>query len=67
MFYSFVSSAKRNYIEPVVELFEFFHNSLFSAKSLQNPTSIDREEQNENMPSMGIEPTTSWLSLYWLS
>ena len=43
--------------------FEFFYNSLFSAKSLQNPASIDEEEQNKKMRIAGIEPTTSRSSL----
>ena len=39
-------------------LIEFFYNSLFLAKTWQNPTSIDGEEQNKKMPAVGIELTT---------
>ena len=38
---------------------EFFCNSLFSAKSWQNPASIDGEEQNKKLPLLDIEPMTS--------
>ena len=48
---------------------EFFYNSLFSAKSWQNPASIDRQEQNKSCPSgdwtqdlLIIMPTLYWLS-----
>ena len=30
-----------------MELFKFFYNSSFSAKSWQNPASIDRNEKNK--------------------
>ena len=43
--------------------FEFFYNLLFSAKSWQNPATIDGEEQNKKLPLVGIEPTTSRSSL----
>ena len=42
---------------------EFFYNSPFSAKSWQNPASMDKEEQNKKLPLVDIEPTTSWSSL----
>ena len=38
---------------------EFFYNSLFPAKSWQDPASIDREEQNKKLPLLRIECTTS--------
>ena len=38
---------------------EFFYNLSFSAKSWENPTSIDRKEQNKKMPLVGIEPITT--------
>ena len=37
----------------------FFYNSLFPAKSWQDPASIDGEEQNKKLPPQGIELTTS--------
>ena len=34
----------------------FFYNSLFPAKSWQDPASIDREKQNiKNLPLLGID------------
>ena len=43
---------------------EFFYNSLFSARSWQNPASIDGKEQNKKkLPPVGIELTTSWSSI----
>ena len=47
---------KRHSLSGKEEIFEFFFISLFSAKSWQNPASIDREEQNKKLPPVGIEP-----------
>ena len=33
---------------------ELVYNSLFSAKSWQNPTSIDEEERNKKLPQLGL-------------
>ena len=38
---------------------EFFYNSLYPAKSWQDPANIDGEEQNKKLPLLGIELTTS--------
>ena len=35
-------------------LIEFFYNSLFSAKSWQNPARIDEEEQYQNCNNWGL-------------
>ena len=53
----------------LASLFEFFYNSLFPAKSWQDPAGIDGEEQNKK-----VAPTGDWthnlqiisLMLYWL-
>ena len=49
----------------MAQSFMFCYNSLFSAKSCQNPASIDGEEQNKKLPLLGIELTTSSLSVQW--
>ena len=43
------------------------YNSLFSAKSRQNPASIDGQEQNKKLPPVGTEPTTSTLHHHTIS
>ena len=66
------SFEKLKEIKPPFYFADLFRSSfaLFSAKSWQNPASIDGEsEQNKKSPLVGIELKTSWsstLMLYWL-
>ena len=43
----------------ICAIVEFFYNSLFSAKSRQNPASIHGEEQNKKFPLWGLNPQPS--------
>ena len=50
-------------LNPASDTVEFFYNSLFSAKSWQNPANINRVEENKKIASVETEPTTSKSSL----